>query len=467
MNSSKSIKSITIAGLRGGSGKTITSLGIVRALSRKGMKVACFKKGPDYIDAAWLGRAAGSPCHNLDQFLMDDQTIVDSFASRAFSSDIAVIEGNRGLFDGVDVEGSCSTAQLAKLLDSSVVLVVDCTKVTRTAAALVLGCMNLDPDVRITGIILNQVAGKRHRKILTKAIETYTGLPVFGAIPRMKTDPLPMRHLGLTPAYEFKGVDRSLDELADLCEREIDLEGVLELSMEGCTKLFPGVGIESLYPLSRESFPGLRIGVIKDAAFQFYYPENLEAIEHAGAEIVILNALSDTSVPEIHGLYIGGGFPETQAESLSANKGFMQGLREFISAGLPVYAECGGLIYLGRNLFWRDRTFPMTGVLDLDFILERRPVGHGYSIIEFVQDSPFYKKGKRLTGHEFHYSQPVPVPGENPGKFCCKVIRGHGFDGKSEGYCRKNVFGSYTHIHALGERGWAETFLRAARAQTF
>ena len=452
------IPSLTISALKGGSGKTLLTLGLARAWQRRGKKLVSFKKGPDYIDAKWLSRASGTPCYNLDPYLMPRPVIETSFAFRAQGSDFAVIEGNRGLYDGVDIDGAFSTAELAKWLNTPVILVIDCTKMTRTAAALVLGCKELDREVRIAGVVLNRIGGQRHESVLRKSIEKYTGIPVMGALPRMKKDPLPMRHLGVTPCEEHPDVDRALDELADWVAMHVDIDGLEVMAKE----LAPSACVQCTSAKKLPRTKRARIGVIKDSAFQFYYPENLEALEKAGAEIVFFSALSDHHIPAIDGLYIGGGFPETHAAQLAANTSLKTELRDAVESGLPVYAECGGLMYLGGNIIWKKESFQMTGILGWDFILEHRPVGHGYSIIKTEKDTPFFAPDTTLKGHEFHYSRPIQVGGQDPGELCCTVVRGHGFDGNREGLVYKNVFGTYTHIHALTLPKWADGIVTAA-----
>jgi cobyrinic acid a,c-diamide synthase len=455
---------IVITALKGGAGKTIASLGLLRAWRNHGQSVAPFKKGPDYIDAAWLALAAGTQCYNLDPFLMSKQVIRKSFAYRAKGAGISLIEGNRGLFDGVDEAGTCSTAELAKWLGAPVVLVLDCTKMTRTAAALVLGCQTLDPEVRLDGVILNHVARSRHETIVRRAIERYTGLPVLGALPRMKKDPLPMRHLGVTPCEEHPEANEALETLGQIVREHVDIRAVGEIASGAGGWDFasedapqcPGYGLE-LPPSGR-----LRIGVIRDQAFQFYYPENLEALERAGAALVLINSIHDTRLPEIDALYIGGGFPETQAAGLSANKAMREGIRTAALRGLPIYAECGGLMYLGNRIIWQGQPYPMTGILGWDFVVGNRPAGHGYSILEVTSPNPFYEEGTILQGHEFHYSRPVPSPGQQSGVLTCRVVRGHGFDGKQDGATVRNVFGTYTHIHALERPDWAGRMVKAA-----
>ncbi len=453
---------LVVAALKGGAGKTIVTLGLLRAWHRQGLRVVPFKKGPDYIDAAWLSRASGGPCYNLDPFLMSKDVILKSFAFRAEVADISVVEGNRGLFDGVDELGTSSTAELARCLDAPVILVLDCTKVTRTAAALVLGCQNLDPELDIEGVILNNIATSRHETIVRKTVERYTGLPVLGAISRMKEDPLPMRHLGITPYDEYPGALEALDRLGHIATESLDIQKLKTIADQKGGWRVEGID-ELLFP--REEIPASQtpvIGIFRDQAFQFYYPENLEALERTGARLVFLNALRDNNLPELDALYVGGGFPETQAASLSANEVLRDRLRHAIYQGLPVYAECGGLMYLGRQVIWDKKAYPMVGAIGWDFIVGERPIGHGYTILEVTSPNPFYDVGTRLRGHEFHYSRPVPAGRGNQGRLTCRVVRGHGFDRGLEGLVFKNIFGTYTHVHALGSPEWAIHIVRAA-----
>ncbi|NPA95490.1 MAG: cobyrinate a,c-diamide synthase [Thermodesulfobacteria bacterium] len=453
------IPAFTIAALRGGSGKTIASLGIARALSNQSKRVVCFKKGPDYIDAAWLAAASNDQCYNLDPFLMDVETIKASFQLRSQERDVAIIEGNRGLFDGMDLEGTASTSKLSRLLDAPVLLVIDCTKATRTIAALVKGCLTFEPEVNFLGVILNQVAGKRHIAMVTQAIEHYTGLPVLGFIPRLKKDPLPMRHLGLTPTDEFQGASSALDELATLAQEHMDIDRIINLASRRAPNLGSATDLNTLFGIEGPKYSGLKIGVIRDAAFQFYYPENLEALSLLGAELKYLNAISDRRVPEVDGIYIGGGFPETQAALLEKNIEFRKNLLELINNGLPVYAECGGLMYLGHSILWQNEKYEMVGAIPFDLKMQQKPAGHGYTIMEFQKDTPFYKRGAVVKGHEFHYSRPIPKDSITSLGFACKLRRGSGFQDKLEGYVNKNVFCTYTHVHALGQKEWASTFL--------
>ncbi|QJA05536.1 cobyrinate a,c-diamide synthase [Thermosulfurimonas marina] len=444
---------IVIAAQRGGAGKTLFTLGLIRRLLREGLRVAPFKKGPDYIDAGWLSRAAERPCRNLDPFLMEEKALLKVFREGASGADIAVVEGNRGLFDGVDLEGTCSTARLARLLQAPVILVLDCTKVTRTLAAVVKGFQAFDPGVHLAGVVLNRVARARHENIVTRAIEHYTGVPVLGAVPRLRI-PFPERHLGLIPWQEYGGKERLFEALEEALAG-VEVHRLLEVAAQAPPLLLPEEPLWS----SSGSLSGVRIGVFRDQAFQFYYPENLEILALAGAELVFIDALREKRLPSVSALYLGGGFPETQAEALAENSSLMKDLKEAAEDGLPVYAECGGILYLGRELSWKGRTYPMCGVLPVDFEVRERPAGHGYSLVGVVAPNPYYPEGLLLQGHEFHYSVPTRV-GEGP-SFVLKVERGFGFDGLRDGILYKRVFGTYTHVHAVSTPAWLEGWLRA------
>ncbi|MBW2020749.1 MAG: cobyrinate a,c-diamide synthase [Deltaproteobacteria bacterium] len=450
---------IVIAALRGGSGKTIVSVGLIASWRKRGMVIAPFKKGPDFIDAGWLALAASHPCYNLDTFLMPADQIFLSFTSRTLATDLAVIEGNRGLFDGIDLEGSTSTSELAKFLKAPVILLIDCTKSTRTVAAMVLGCTQFDPEVNICGVILNRVAGARHESILRKTVEQYCSLPVLGAIPKIKGEAFPERHMGLVPTPEHAWADESIEKAAEMAERYLDLDRILAVAKQA-----PHLTATSEIPggtgLSLEK-PAPRIGVIRDAAFQFYYPENLEALEAEGADLVTVSALADPGLPSLDGLYIGGGFPETHAQALAENKGFRQDVRRLAEEGLPIYAECGGLMYLGESMVLDGVSYPMVGLFPVVFGFSERPEGHGYTVFEVERPNPYFKPGVQVRGHEFHYSKVLSWQG-NPEDLAFRMTRGIGFAGKRDGIFYKNTLATYSHVHALGTPSWAEAMVETA-----
>ena len=395
---------LLVAGLSGGSGKTIVTLGLLLLLRRAGLDVRAFKKGPDYIDPAWLAWASAHPARNLDAFLMGAETVRASFVRHGTPDGINVIEGNRGLFDGLDAAGTYSSANLAEILAAPIVLVLDATKMTRTAAALVLGCQKLDPRASIRGVVLNQVNGRRHEHILRGAIESVCSIPVIGALPHLQENPLPERHLGLVPPDEHQTMGSLEHNLVEWMENHVDLDALLTIARSA-----PPLAACADERTPLPNAHGLRIGYLRDSAFTFYYPENLEELERAGAELATISALDATALPTgLHALYIGGGFPETHAHALSANTSFLESLRQACAGGLPVYAECGGLMLLARSLTWRGVRYPMANVFPIDVEAFAAPQGHGYS--EFASrctQNPFFPQGAVLRGHEFHYSRIV------------------------------------------------------------
>lgn len=446
---------VTVAGLAGDSGKTLLSLGLVRVLGERGLAVAPFKKGPDYIDAAWLGVAAGRPGRNLDTFLMNAAGLGRALAP-AQQADVVVIEGNRGLFDGLDAEGTHSTAALAARLGSPVLLVVDSTKATRTIAAVVLGCRLFDPAIDLAGVILNRVGTGRQESLIRRAVEETAGVPVVGALPRLCVDgdPLPGRHLGLVTAAERPERDEAVQSAANAVRDHVDVEKVLAIA-----RTAPVVDLPQ-QPMPRHGSP-VRLAVLRDEAFSFYYPENLDALSAAGAELVFVSPLHAEGLPEVDGVVIGGGFPEVYVERLAANGAFMASLRRAASQGVPVYAECGGLMLLARTLQVGGCTFPMANVLDLEVEQRGKPQGHGYVEGRVTGANPFFATGTALRGHEFHYS--TVIGGGDAGQTAMTLTRGVGIGSQRDGVVRGSIWASYTHLHALSSPQWAEAVTDAVR----
>ena len=451
-------QSLVIAGLSGGSGKSVVSVGLTGALSRSGHRVITFKKGPDYIDAGWLSTASGTPCYNLDPYLMEPEVVAHSFYSHLQGYDYALVEGNRGLYDGVNPEGGFSTAELAISLDLPVLLVVNCTKTTRTVAAMVLGCRELDKRLNIGGVILNRIATARHESIIRQAVERYAGVPVLGIVPKMTKDIFPMRHLGVTPHQEYEGTQHAMDELAALARANFDLEGIDRLMKP----LAPLESATSAVEIADDRRI-VKIGIIRDQAFQFYYEENLEALRRNGAELVTINALSAAALPDdLDALYIGGGFPETSAAALAANGSFRESIRSNAERGLPIYAECGGLIYLGRSIIIEGTEYPLTDVFPITFGISEKPQAHGYSTFMVEQENPFYPQGMEIKGHEFRYSTITAWEGKSE-DLALEIKRGTGFRDKRDGLCKNNVLALYTHVLAPGTPAWSKGMITAAQ----
>ncbi len=447
---------LTIAGLGGDTGKTAISVGLCRFLRDKGHRVTPFKKGPDYIDMEWLSRAAGHPCYNVDLFLMSKEQALSSFSMHTRDADIAVIEGNRGLYDGMDAEGSVSTAEIAKLLSSPVIIIVDCTKVTRTVAALVLGCQTLDSQVPIKGVILNRLAGSRHETVIRKSIEHYCGIPVVGSVPKLKDIQFPGRHLGLVPPQEHSAYEDALRNSSVTIGKYVEMDRIWDIARNARPVNFPDCG-SFQYGEKR-----VNIGVIRDAAFQFYYPENLDALKRAGANLIEFSALTDVLPRPLDALYIGGGFPETHASALSENARLRHEIKVAAERGLPIYAECGGLMYLSRELAWDGKIYPMAGVLPADIVVSKKPRGHGYTILEVTTPNPFFATGKTFHGHEFHYSYVHSMDETVQCHFAFKVLKGEGIMKGMEGVCCGNVLATYSHLHATGTPEWVQGMVKAA-----
>ncbi|MBN2060782.1 MAG: cobyrinate a,c-diamide synthase [Deltaproteobacteria bacterium] len=460
----KSPPRIIIAALKGGSGKTLISLGLASAWKRKGRDVSVFKKGPDFIDSGWLTIAAGRDCVNLDFFMMTPSQITDSFLYNSDDSEISLIEGNRGVYDGLDSDGCCSTAELAKLLKSPVILVIDITMTTRTVAAIILGCQKFDPDLKIDGVILNRVAGKRQETIVRDSVEKYCELSVVGSIPKLNEQLFPERHMGLVPHQERGQAEKAIIQARKIVEDNLDLDLIWKIAHHRDPLKISTVYPEPESALATEGHRP-RIGFIRDNCFWFYYPENLDHLRKLGADLIEIDSLNCKELPELDALYIGGGFPETKAGILQSNKGFRESIKKAVDSGLPVYAECGGLIYMGEALIINGEKYQMTGVLPISFLMGHKPQGHGYTILEVKKENPYFPMGEILKGHEFHYSR--PVINEN-----CKinpvfyVHRGHGLDGHVDGISYKNLLATYTHLHSTGNRSWGRYLVnRAIKSQ--
>jgi len=433
------------------SGKTTLSIGLCAALKQRGLKVQPYKKGPDYIDPMWLTRASGRPCHNLDFYLMGHEEVTDVFEQQAADADVALVEGNKGLYDGLDLDGSNSNAALAKLLNIPVVLVIDARGMTRGVAPLILGYQAFDRDINIAGVILNQLGGSRHEGKLRAVIEHYTDVPVLGAVQHEAGMQILERHLGLIPSNEAAEVDGQIARIANRISGQVDLDRLLALTKQEFQPAKPGT---PAMPASR-----YRIGIARDPAFGFYYSDDLEALKAAGARLVHINTLQDNTLPDIDGLIIGGGFPESFMAELEANVSLRQDIKQAIDAGLPTYAECGGLMYLFRTLRWTDRTHDMVGVIPGDIVMHDKPVGRGYVRLRETGAGLWNSEApdEDIRAHEFHYSSIENLPAGLT--YAYEVQRGHGVDGKNDGIVHRNLLASYTHLRSTRRFSWVKRFL--------
>ena len=445
------------------SGKTTVSIGLCAALKQRDLVVQSFKKGPDYIDPYWLSQATARECYNLDFYTMENDEILSLMQNRSRDADITLIEGNKGLYDGLDLDGSNSNAALATLTETPVILVLNARGMTRGIAPLILGYQAFDKDVSIKGVILNQLGGSRHESKLRRVIEHYTDVEVVGAIHSDKRFDIDERHLGLVPGHEDPFCERKIELLADAVNDQVNLDSVLSIA-----KTAPEFKLDMPPPeiQAKPADKDIKLGLVRCSAFGFYYPDDLQALEDAGADIIEIDPCHQSELPELDALFIGGGFPETHMKELEANEKLRTAIKTAIDNGLPAYAECGGLMYLARSIQWNDENCEMVGCIDTDIIMEKRPQGRGYVQLQETESSLWprpasWKKDNIINAHEFHYSRFNKV-GNNV-QFAFEVKRGMGINGKSDGYVYKNLLASYTHQRNTWNNPWAQRFIDFAR----
>jgi len=451
------------------SGKTTVSIGLCRELVRLGASVQPFKKGPDYIDPLWLGQASGRACLNLDFHTMDREEISIGFTRGLTDVDVGLIEGNVGLFDAVDPHGTNSNAELAKLLHAPVILVLDVRGMGRGIAPLLLGYSAFDPTLNIAGIIANKVGGSRHETNLRRVLEHYTDLPLLGALHRTPEIRISERHLGLIPSNEAEEAEDRIERIRAQVAGQVDVPRLLGIARSAPS---PPASPTADQPAATTREP-VRIAIARDAAFGFYYPDDLTALTRAGAELVDFSPVRDAEPPDADGLFIGGGFPEFRLRELAENRSMRAAVRDFVASGGVVYAECGGLMYLCRALHWGDRRGAMCGVLNADVAMYERPQGRGYVRLRETPDFPWprisetphgrpYERLYEIRAHEFHHSavlHPDPV-----WTFGYRVLRGKGIDGKHDAIVHKNLVAAYSHLRAVGGNDWTARFVAHIRA---
>jgi len=455
-------ESLLISAALKSSGKTTVTMGLCAALHKRGLKIQPFKKGPDYIDPMWLSRAAQLSCRNLDFYTMSHQEIVDVFFGFGQKADTIFIEGNKGLFDGVDPEGSDSNSALARLLDVPIILVVDTYGMTRGVAPLLQGYESFEDDIKIAGVILNKVGGHRHEFKMRSAIERYTDLKVIGAIGRRPELKIAERHLGLVPANEMPSADSNIARTSRIIETEVDIKIVQELARTGVPSLRPNINNNR-----KTVEKSVRIAIARDAAFGFYYQDDLEALSAAGADLLTFDALHDRQLPDADGLFIGGGFPEVHMKALSENISLKNEIRTAIQGGMPCYAECGGLLYLADSLSWQGDYYDMAGVIPGAGVMHDRPIGRGYVQLTETNNALWPKPeptytGENISAHEFHYASLENMSGDH--RYAYKVNRGHGIDGEHDGLILKNLMACFSHQRSLSTNKWAERFVNFVRS---
>jgi cobyrinic acid a,c-diamide synthase len=441
-------RSIYLSAAHKSSGKTVVSLGICGALKVQKFNVQPFKKGPDYIDPIWLTQASERACYNLDFYTMSAAEITKLYARKNATADLSIIEGNKGLYDGMSVRGGDANADLAKLLNLPVILVVDTTGITRGVAALVKGYQDFDKNVNIAGVILNKVAGVRHESKLVAALEYYTDVKVFGSIRRAQELIIDERHLGLKPANETAKSQQFIDVAARLISEQVDLQSMLNLQTPSKSK--PA----QVAPRVKSS---LTVAVAKDASFGFYYPDDLDKFSELGVNIIFFDTLKDTQLPPCDGLFIGGGFPEMQLEKLSLNHLLLADIKTKIERGLPTYAECGGLMYLSRQIEHQNQVRKMVGVITADAKMTPKPIGRGYVQLAPLENHPWAGVADKVFAHEFHYSKLENIEANT--RYAFKVLRGVGVDNGFDGIVKYNLLATYTHFRSLIGNQWVEQFV--------
>ena len=462
------INGIYISAAKRNSGKTTISIALSRLLSNRGFSVQTFKKGPDFIDPMWLNIASRNRTYNLDFYFMSEDKIRNHFLKYSLSSDISIVEGNHGLHDSIDMLGKSSNASMSKLLGLPVILIIDAGELNRGVVPLILGYKEFDKNVDIKGIILNKVHSQRHEKNLLKVIKHYTDLKIFGSIINNSEFSIKQRHLGLLSTMSGLEIENLVDKTANIIADYVDLEGIIKISKaadKNYTKDQKKYVIKLINNADKEKNRRnglIKIGLAFDNAFNFYYNENLEALENLGCELIKFSPISDKYLPDIDALYIGGGFPEIFSKELQDNKSIRNEIKQKIEEGLPVYAECGGLMYLCKSIAYENVLNEMVGVIEADVKLTKKPKGHGYTKLTPYsygkeKEARWFDKIKLIKGHEFHHSF-LEIP-QNNYQFIFKMKKGYGVDGFSDGITYKNLLAGYTHMYSPSSPGWFKNWI--------
>ena len=443
--------SYLITSTRKSSGKTTITIGLSRILNRMKYNLATFKKGPDYIDPLWISKASKTSCYNLDFNTMSTAEIKKLFKLKTQNTALNLIEGNKGLFDGVSLDGSDSNAAMAHLLKLEIILVIDCSGITRGIAPLINGYKDFDPKIKYKGIILNNIASDRHEGKIINAIAEYSDFKVFGSIQKNNKIEILEQHLGLQPSFLTSSNNNIINNIASLVKSSVDIKHLVK-------------GVSNKKKLSTKTpnvitkkYAGISIGVARDNAFGFYYADDIEKFKSLGARIIYFNTLKDKSLPNVDALFIGGGFPELVAKELSSNKKMISSIKNFINANKPVYAECGGLMYLAKSIKINDKSFRMVGIINGRVVMHDKPVGRGH--VELIKSSshPWLLSNDSIKAHEFHYSRlSLDAKLSN---YAYKVKRGYGVNGKYDGIKYKNLLATYSHLRDTKKTTWITNFL--------
>ena len=441
------VNTLLVSSTKKSSGKTIVSVGLSGLLNKIGYNVRTFKKGPDFIDPSWLSLASNRDCYNLDFNTMNLPEITKLFSEKSRNMDFSIIEGTKGLYDGISTDGSDSNAQLASLLKTEVLLVIDCEGITRGIAPLLEGYKSFGKGLRLNKVLLNNVSTSRHESKLVAAVSQYTDFDVLGVVPKINNF-ISERHLGLIPTFQHPQKKKVLSSLISIIKNNTDYKKLLT------TKPKRSQGVNK--SIAKNKNNALSIGVASDSAFGFYYPDDLEELERQGCVIKKIDLIRDTQLPAIDGLFIGGGFPEVQAHELQKNTSMKKSIRTAINQGLPVYAECGGLMYLAKTIKFKNATTRMCNVFDIDVEMNDKPIGRGYTVLE-TDNHPWSVNKKDIHAHEFHYSS-VKYNSKRY-KYAYNIKRGYGINGKKDGLIYKNTIASFSHLRSTDKFNWAKYFI--------
>ena len=445
------MNSYLITSTKKSSGKTIITIGLSALLNEMKHKLSVFKKGPDYIDPLWISQAAGCRCYNLDFNTMDNNEIKKLYRDKSKYSNINIVEGNKGLFDGVSLDGSDSNAQLAKILNLNTILVIDCSGITRGIAPLVNGYEQFDSKIKYSGIILNNITSDRHEGKIVNALKEYTKLKVIGSVHKNSKLSILEQHLGLEPSF-LKSNTKTIKKISSVIKSSIDYKYLVkDIKKKKIRPLVNRVTTSS-------DFSDIKLGIALDSAFGFYYADDIEKIQSLGAKIHYFNTMKHKKLPKVDALLIGGGFPELFSSKLNFNKNMMVSVKDFVESGKPVYAECGGLMYLAKSIKFKNKTVKMVGAINGKVIMHSKPVGRGH--VELTQHSkhPWPMRNQKIRAHEFHYSNIILH--EKINSFAYKVKRGYGINGKYDGVLYKNLLATYSHLRDTKKTNWIENYLK-------
>lgn len=446
------MNSYLISSTKKSSGKTIFTLGLLRLLKNLNLNPSPFKKGPDFIDPLWLSKASGNPCYNLDFYTSTDSEIKKTFELNILKTNFAVVEGNKGLFDGLSVSGNDNNAALAKLLKLEVLLILDCTGTTRGVAPLLKGYKSFDKKIKFKGVILNNIAGDRHEGKIISSIKEHTDFNVLGSIQKNTKLEILERHLGLEPVFQSSGSNKIINQISSIIKSSINLDEIIS------KKTKKNKINRTLLKTNKIRYKNLKLGVAVDKAFGFYYPDDIEKFKQLGVVLKTFDTIKDRKLPNVDGLFIGGGFPEIVASQLSRNTGMKSSIFSFIDSEKPVYAECGGFMYLCETIIFNSKKFKMVGAIKGKIKMYKKPIGRGYINLNINNQHPWPQSQTEIKAHEFHYSDIELL--NKKYKFAYDVKRGYGINGEKDGLVHKNLLASYAHLRDTKQSKWVENFVQ-------